>query len=161
MKGGRGSGVGKRHSLNGDSRAAPAGMFPILPLGHSGPWSSRGGCLICQTKVVNVCLASSLALGGSDHPHLDVRDCSALGGRQSRTFWGGMEGWAALCGLQVPRSAHLGSKHYPERQKPQTSAPPCLRAPGTTGRVAKARPGSWLWQCQAGDRARPRCRGKS
>lgn len=95
-------------SFNGESRAAPAGMFPILPLGHSGPWRSRGGCFICQTKVVNACLASSLALGGSDHSRLDVRDCSALGGGQSRTIWLGWEGGQHPAALLVPRPALLG-----------------------------------------------------
>lgn len=83
--------MGRRHSLTGESRAAAAGMFAILPVGHSGPWSSRGGCLICQTKVVNACLDSEV-LGRLGSSMSGRQGLQHAGGEQSRTFWGGWEG---------------------------------------------------------------------
>lgn len=153
MKGRRGSGVGKRRSPKGESRAAPAGMFPILPLGRSGPWSSRGGCLICQAKVVNACSASEV-LGRLGSSTCGRQGLQSARGRTVPEVLGGMGGWAAPCGAPLVWAQSV----IPKGKSPKICW--SLRAPGTTGRVAKARAGSWFWQCQTGAGARPRCPGK-
>lgn len=159
MKGRRGSGVGKRHSLNGESRAAAAaaGMFPILPLGHSGPWRSRGGCLICHTKA-NACLASEV-LG---RRRSSTSECQGLQRARGRTVPDDFGGHGRV-GSTLRRSGCPAPLIWAQGIAPKGKSPKVcwsLRAAGTSGRVAKARPGSCFWQCQAGAGARPRCPGK-
>lgn len=122
MKGRRGSGVGKRHSLNGESRAAPAGMFPILPLGHSGPWSSLSGCLICQTKVVNACLASEVLgrLGSSTSGRQELQ--RPRGRTVPEALRGNVGRWAAPCGAPSPPLRSSGLKALPRKAKAPRSA---------------------------------------
>lgn len=66
-----------------------------------------------EARIIHVGTSGTAARSGEDSP----------GG-----FGGGWEGGQHPAALQVPRSAHLGSRHYPERQKPQG-----LLKPGGTG----------------------------
>ena len=158
MKGRRGSSVGKRHSLMGRAEQQQTQCFGLLRSGTAGPWTSRGGSLICQTKVVNACLAHEV-LGRLKSSTSERQRLQRAPGKGNPGDLGG--GGSTLGHSRSPAPHIWAHGIYPEGQKPQGLLEPegaghhHCSSQGGQGKI-----GRWLWQSRSGSGARRRCPGR-
>lgn len=135
---GRGSAVGKRQSLGGDSRAAPAGMFPFSRWGRAELGAAAVPELPDQSgKCV---LGFWLSLGRLRSP-TSGRQGLQRSGEDSPGLSG--EGWRVGSALRRSRSpwSSPGLRALPPRQKPQAWAPRAGCFWHQTGQLFLAMPG--------------------